>query len=253
MAAPNGEVRRVSEELLRRIVEGRYPHGLRLPSEVDLAAEFSCGRSTVREALQHLTALGVVRSRRGSGALVLDFRREGTPALLPAYLLAGRFDRPAVDLARELLVLRSMLAREAVRLAARYATPAALGEPRRILARTRALSADPVGHALNELSLFRALVVASGIWPAVWLANVFWAPMRELHERLAPLIGVPPPLDFHPTMERLLALIERRDETGAEVLIRTWLERVDAELIAAIERSLGDAAAPRPPIEEVSP
>jgi GntR family transcriptional regulator, transcriptional repressor for pyruvate dehydrogenase complex len=242
MGSPSGEVRRVSDELLRRIVGGRYPHGLRLPSEVELATELACGRSTVREALRHLSDLGVVQSRHGSGAFVLDFKREGTPALLPAYLLAGRLDMPVGDIARELLGLRALLAREAVRLSARYAPEGALVEPRRLLAEARALSTNPVAHALNELELFRALVVASGIWPAVWLANVFWAPMRELYERLAPLVGVPPPADFEPTMQQLLELVERRDEAGADALIRPWLERVDAALLAAMERSLAAAS-----------
>src|SRR4051794_7385185 len=99
MTDTTGEVQRVSDRLLGRIVAGDYGRGVRLPSEVDLAAELSCGRSTVREALRHLTSLGVIKSRRGSGAMVLDFRREGTPALLPAYVLAGRFDRPVPVLA----------------------------------------------------------------------------------------------------------------------------------------------------------
>src|SRR3954467_13923953 len=83
-----GEVRRVAHEVLGRIVSGAYPAGLRLPAENDLATELRCGRSTVREALSHLAGMGVVKSRRGSGAMVLDFRREGTPALLPWYVLA---------------------------------------------------------------------------------------------------------------------------------------------------------------------
>src|SRR5215471_6771369 len=112
---PTGEVRRVSDHVLGRIISGAYPSGLRLPSEIDLAAELDCGRSTVREALRHLSALGVVKSRRGSGAMVLDFRREGTPALLPLYIMNGRFDRPVEALARELLGVRAMLAQEAVR------------------------------------------------------------------------------------------------------------------------------------------
>jgi DNA-binding FadR family transcriptional regulator len=171
MSVATGEVRRVSEQILGRIVSGAYSSGTRLPSEVDLAEELGCGRSTVREALRHLADLGVVRSRRGSGATVLDFRREGTPALLPAYVLAGKFDRPVATLASEMLRIRSLLAGEAVRLAARYAT--SLDEPRRILARAPSLEHDLVAHSVNEVDFFRSIVHASGIWPAVWLANVF--------------------------------------------------------------------------------
>src|ERR1700761_6330916 len=123
-----GEVKRVVEALVARIVSGAYPAGLRLPAEADLASDFACGRSTIREALQHLGALGVVISRRGSGAMVKDFRREGTPALLPAYLASGQIDKPPLTVARELLHLRSLLAVEAVRLAAAHAGPGATDE-----------------------------------------------------------------------------------------------------------------------------
>jgi GntR family transcriptional regulator, transcriptional repressor for pyruvate dehydrogenase complex len=237
----SGEIRRVSDEILARIISGTYPAGLRLPSETDLAAELSCGRSTIREALRHLTALGIVRSRRGSGALVLDFRREGTPGLLPWYILTGRFDRPAPALARELLGLRDLLALQAVRLAARYADPGGLAEVRRILARAPALEGDLAAHALNELDLFRALVCSSSIWPAVWLANVFWAPMRELHGMLAEAVGQISP-NYQAQMERLIDLIEARDEAGAEAHLIAWLAYVDKNLLGELEAVFGKTA-----------
>ena len=243
-ARSGGELRRVSDEILLRIVAGAYPSGLRLPSELDLATEFSCGRSTVREALRHLTGLGGVQSRRGSGAKVLDFRREGAPALLPSYLLSlargdGQAPRDPRDpsvgtLALELLRLRSFLATEAVRVAARYADPESLAEARRILAGAPSLEGDPVAHALNELELFRALVFASRIWPAAWLANVFWAPMRELYRLLAPSIGSVAP-DFQEQMVTLLDRIERRDEEGAARQLQAWLDCVDDRLLGQLQ------------------
>lgn len=243
MTVPTGEVKRVADLVLSRIVGGVYASGMRLPSELDLATDLSCGRSTVREALRHLAGLGIVQSRRGSGAMVLDFRREGTPPLLPAYVLAGRFDRPLPILARELLHMRSMLACEAVRLAALYAEPVALDEARRILARAAALEGDPAAHVLTELELFRSLVHASGIWPAVWLANVFWAPLRELHATLAPILGGPTP-DYQRHTARLLELIEKRDADGAVRHLRRWLDGVDAHLQEGFERALDSASPP---------
>jgi GntR family transcriptional regulator, transcriptional repressor for pyruvate dehydrogenase complex len=235
---PSGEVRRVSDELLGRIVSGAYPSGLRLPAEVDLATEFACGRSTVREALRYLTGLGVVKSRRGSGAMVLDFRREGTPGLLPWYLLTGRFDRPAPALARELLNIRRLMAVQAVHLAVRHGDERGLAQARARLAKAPDLEQDPVAHAVNELELFRDLVCASGIWPAVWLANVFWAPMRELHEMLAGSVNLIPH-DYQRQMLRLLELIELRDEAGATAHFTEFLARVDAMLLRELTRVLG--------------
>ncbi|MEP7122761.1 MAG: GntR family transcriptional regulator [Byssovorax sp.] len=248
--ATKGEVRRVSDEILKRIVSGAYPAGLRLPSEADLGGQLACGRSTIREALRHLTGLGVVHSRRGSGAMVLDFRREGTPALLPSYVLAGRFDRPAGALARELLGVRTVVALQAVRMAARYADDAGIAEARGILARAPALESDRVAHALNELDMFRALVCASGIWPAVWLANVFWAPMRDLHGMLAGAVGAIA-AGYQLDMERLIDLIEVRDEQAAEAHLSAFFARVDANLLGELEWVLEAASLAAPPEKAV--
>ncbi|HEY4119525.1 MAG TPA: GntR family transcriptional regulator [Byssovorax sp.] len=241
---PAGEVRRVSDQVLGRIVAGAYPVGLRLPSESELAAEFSCGRSTVREALRYLTGLGVVMSKRGSGARVLDFRREGTPALLPWYVLAGRFDRPADALARELLRVRTLLACEAVRLAALYGDRRGLALARATLDRAPSLANDAVAHVDNDLDLFKALVGASAIWPAVWLSNGFWGPMRELQRQINTTLPFIPP-DYQTVMERVLDAVERRDAAAAEAELAAFYKRVDATLLEALSAMLGAQEQPR--------
>lgn len=228
------EVRRVADELLVRVITGKYPAGLRFPSEPAIAEELGCGRSTVREALRHLAGLGVVQSRRGSGATVLDFRREGTPSLLTQYLKFGKFDQPAPVIARELLSLRTMMASEAVRLAARYARPEDLSEARALLDRAKVLVHEPIAHAKNELSFFRTLVLASRVWPAVWLANSFWGPMHELLDLLGPFVAKVRP-DYQPRMEKLFALIAQHDEARALEHVAAWLSDVDRTLIESVE------------------
>jgi DNA-binding FadR family transcriptional regulator len=233
MISPTGEVQRVADVIVRRIIDGTYPKGLRLPSETALAEELDCGRSTIREALRHVADLGLIRSRRGSGAMVQDFRREGTPALLPAYLGAGRFDTPPLVIAREMLRLRTMMATEAVRLAATYATSETLGEARTCLERAPSLETDPAAHALNELDFYRALVVASGIYPAAWLVNALWAPLRQLNAVFAPALGPVQP-KFQESMTQLLARVEAQDETGALETVTAWFERVDDAIVAQL-------------------
>jgi DNA-binding FadR family transcriptional regulator len=241
MAATAGEVHRLAREVIARIVAGAYPAGLRLPSEKDLALEFHCGRSTVREALRHLTDLGLLRSRRGSGAMVLDFRREGSPALLPALFEHGSFERPPLVVASELLRLRAMMACEAVRLAARYGTREGLAEARQRLAEASLLRADPLAHATKELELYRALVASSGIWPAVWMVNSFWAPLKELL-RLIEEVLTPVPEGFDAAIRQMLALVERGAEREAVALAHRWFEQVDAETLGLFAELLGGLA-----------
>ena len=237
MTLPAGEVQRLAGAILDRILSAAYPAGLRLPAEIELADEFACGRSTVREALRHLADLGLVRSRRGSGAMVLDYKREGTPALLPAFLQGGRFEVPLSVMASELLRIRTLMACEAVRLAARYATREGLADARARLGDAPALQDDPVRHASNELELYRALVAASGIWPAAWLVNSFWGPLGEAHRMLAPVMG-PVPAGFQRTMEEVLDHIDQRRELEAVALVQRWFERVDADLVAVLETAV---------------
>ncbi|SDI13270.1 GntR family transcriptional regulator [Propionivibrio dicarboxylicus] len=59
------------EALEERIITGAYSPGMRL-DETELAAEFSVSRTPVREALIHLSTLGLVELRPRRGAVVAE-------------------------------------------------------------------------------------------------------------------------------------------------------------------------------------
>jgi GntR family transcriptional repressor for pyruvate dehydrogenase complex len=63
---------RIADDLLTAIVSGALMSGARLPSEVELCAQFDVSRGTVREALKRLAAQNLIRTRRGhsGGAFV---------------------------------------------------------------------------------------------------------------------------------------------------------------------------------------
>ena len=64
----------VADRLVTAIALGEFVPGQRLPSERELAATLGVSRTTVREAIQRLAALGYVEVRRGrtGGAYVLE-------------------------------------------------------------------------------------------------------------------------------------------------------------------------------------
>ena len=66
----NSASSQIYEQLLHYIISGEWPVGTRLPSEKDLAEQFGVSRAPIREALQRLRAIGVVRSHQGSGSFV---------------------------------------------------------------------------------------------------------------------------------------------------------------------------------------
>ncbi len=81
----------VAQQIVTAIGEGRLAQDERLPSERQLAEQFAVSRATVREAMQHLNALGVVDIRRGLGTFVRSSARPEPHDLSPEMLMETRF------------------------------------------------------------------------------------------------------------------------------------------------------------------
>ncbi len=60
----------VYEQLLDRIKSHKWVEGTKLPSENELRQEMGVSRISIREAMQKLTALGIVETRQGEGSFV---------------------------------------------------------------------------------------------------------------------------------------------------------------------------------------
>ena len=87
----------IADRLVTAIALGEFVPGQRLPTERDLASMLSVSRTTVREAIQRLSALGYVDVRRGrnGGAYVLQGSGPDAADMIRRTLLPGwnRFER----------------------------------------------------------------------------------------------------------------------------------------------------------------
>ena len=77
--------RDVIDTIVARITNGPWGPGTLLPSEIDLAAEFGCSRSTMNRALRDVTEMGLIERKRKAGTRV-----RMTP------IRAARFEMPLV-------------------------------------------------------------------------------------------------------------------------------------------------------------
>ncbi|PSJ60999.1 GntR family transcriptional regulator [Mesorhizobium soli] len=68
---PVDRARQVTEALATYIDQASLKAGDRLPAERELMAALAVGRSTIREAIRHFQALGVMETRKGSGTYLL--------------------------------------------------------------------------------------------------------------------------------------------------------------------------------------
>lgn len=68
--APIPLYHQLAEKIMIAIRSGEFPPGSRIPSEHRLAADFSIGRPTVRQAIDSLVRKGLLSRRKGSGTYV---------------------------------------------------------------------------------------------------------------------------------------------------------------------------------------
>ncbi|MDH6610360.1 GntR family transcriptional regulator [Streptomyces sp. SAI-208] len=64
--------RQIAAIIEERIADGTYPAGSKVPSVVDLSAEFEVAASTAQKVLAHLKAQGAIRTEVGLGSFVAD-------------------------------------------------------------------------------------------------------------------------------------------------------------------------------------
>lgn len=65
----------VADRLLTAVNDGHLQPGEQLPIETELAKQLGVGRTSLREAIQKLRAMGVLEVRKGLGTFVVDSRR----------------------------------------------------------------------------------------------------------------------------------------------------------------------------------
>jgi len=70
----------ITEQLKRRILDGQLKVGDKLPSTKELSERFGVGRSTMREALSALKAMGLIEIRQGGGCTVVRNHSAEAPA-----------------------------------------------------------------------------------------------------------------------------------------------------------------------------
>ena len=88
-ATPAALYQQVKEHVLRKIAEGAWRAGDRVPSEQELVATFGVARMTVNRALRELAEQGSIVRVAGVGSFVAEDKPQELRALLDA--LYGRW------------------------------------------------------------------------------------------------------------------------------------------------------------------
>lgn len=201
----------IAHRLGTAIVSGEYAPGELLPTEAQFAGELSVSRSALREAIQQLTAKGLVESRPKVGTRVLSQSRWNLldPEVL-AWAFAGEPDKVFV---KGLFELRAIVEPAAAALAAERSTKGDVKVIREALARMSRYSlATDAGRAADR-DFHSAILAATSNPVLVVLSSSIGAAVNwttQFKQRARAL-----PRDPIPDRRRVLDAIAAGDAEGA--------------------------------------
>lgn len=103
----------VFEQLKDSIMSGEWKPGEKMPSENELVSILGVSRISVRSALQRLSGLGLIESRRGEGTFVRKFySADGLKAVIPVIAMSASDRKSLFEFRRILEIEGAALAAE---------------------------------------------------------------------------------------------------------------------------------------------
>ena len=221
------------EEVAERITAYIVYHGLsagdRLPAERELSARFRVGRSTIREAIKTLRAVGVVETA-GRRIVVGGGRPEGLgKSLAWGILISDRMANEAIEARR---VLEVALAR----MAAQRATDGEIAEMGQLLEVMRN-AAQPVDYLEADLRFHTAIARAARNNVLLGVTATLQELDRAWMQRNIEVEGEPVTYSYaeHEAIHRALCA---RDPIAAAQAVDAHLRAAGERLLSAVPRKI---------------
>lgn len=216
VAAEGRLVDRVASEIQRSIVDGQLQAGMRLPSEMELAAQLAVSRTVIREAVHTLMAKGLLETRPGVGTIVREVTRDQVVEPL-GHLL--RVHNASLD---HLYQVRSILEVEIAALAATQAGEEDIAALQRIIREMEAASSEPETVAACDAEFHRWLAQTTDNPLLIILLDSIRDLMQEVRLRVStePFVLQTIIPDHRRVLDRIIA----HDPDGARRAMRAHVD-----------------------------
>ncbi|MHB8107062.1 MAG: FadR/GntR family transcriptional regulator [Candidatus Cryosericum sp.] len=216
------------------ILSGQLAIGQRLPPEREIASQLSVSRPVVHEGLLELAARGLVTIRPRHGAIVNDYRTQGSVTML-ASLLACQQGELDSSLVAGLIDMRLLFETETTRRAALNRTDDQLDQLKILIAREKTVPEDDIAEVTGlDFQVHHMIALASGNPVYAMLVKSFEPAYTNLSSQFFAVPGMAKGVfEGH---ERLVRLIEQRDAEGAVSVMRSLLQQ-GAEVLLGLQRA----------------
>jgi GntR family transcriptional repressor for pyruvate dehydrogenase complex len=209
----------VAEQIQRLIIRGVLKPGDRLPPERELTRKFGVARSSIRDAIRTLEAMGILEPRQGHGTVVRELSAEALVIPLTGVLMRKR------EMVAELVEVRRMIEPALAARAAVNATEEDLAHLEDILDRQqrKMRRGEPT---IDEDSEFHyALALAAGNSVILKVLDLLMDLLRESRTRS---LQVPGRVErSYAGHRRILRAVQRRDAGAAEAAVRKHLKEIE--------------------------
>ena len=212
----------VADRLQRWILDEMKPDD-KLPPERLLAEMFGVGRSSIRDAVRRLQAMGLVEPRQGHGTVVCEVSDHSIISPLSSVLIRNS------KLVAELLDVRKIIEPGIAARAAGSASPEQISAMEEILQR-QSLKLSRGESAIAEDSEFHyCLALAADNSVVLRVLDVLMDLLQKSREQMLQVKGRPAKsLAGH---RQIVAAIKRKDAAGAESAMRKHLEEIEAIIV----------------------
>jgi GntR family transcriptional regulator, transcriptional repressor for pyruvate dehydrogenase complex len=215
------------------ILSGRLSIGQKLPSERELALQLGVSRPVVHEGLVDLASKGLVSMKPRVGAVVNDFRREGSITLLNS-LLNYHQGRISPEILQGMIDMRRLIEMETARLAALNRTQEHLTELVKLAEEESHIKPGDIDVLTETDFRFHHLIAMASsnvIYP------LFLNSLKEVYTNLSGAFfgdGSVAPVVFG-LHARMLKAIEKKDAKASVIIMKQILDHGEERLKAALK------------------
>lgn len=224
---------RTAERLRLDLLGGRWAPGETLPPERRLAETLGVSRPTLRGALATLDAEGLIRSRQGSGVVVLDPLEHASLDLFSWMLQPrGSYDASSAELFEEFCELRRALAADTVARAARRARADDLALLEALVGEQAGRLDDPGAYLAGDERFAREILRIAGGTAILLVFNTLMKMMVRHRELVLVFYG---DLEGHHASYRpILRLLRAPGRLVRATAVRAFLERAERKGIERV-------------------